>query len=123
MLGTGRVEIFRVYRPNSDKIVTSQLFITITRHCGKLPHGGFASSDRGSAQALRSGKVWEAAVWGDTGLSFITLATWPAPANFRGFPPPGESRRSTPCAVRTPLCPVRYTGTERVQCVNSQTNY
>jgi hypothetical protein len=48
-----------------------------------------------------------------------------APANFREFPPPEESRQSytslttstTPCAVRTPLCPVWYTRTERVQCV------
>jgi hypothetical protein len=52
-----------------------------------------------------------------------------APVNFQGFPPPGESHRSytslttaiTPCAVQTPLCPVRYARTERVQCVNPQT--
>jgi hypothetical protein len=60
-------------------------------HCEKLPHGGFAPSGRASAHALRSGRMWEAAVWGATGLGFIALAMWLAPANFRGFPPPGES--------------------------------
>jgi hypothetical protein len=44
---------------------------------GNLPHGSFASSDwavfvvtssgPGNAHALRSGRVWEAAVWGATG--------------------------------------------------------
>jgi hypothetical protein len=83
-------------------------------YCGKLPYGGFASSDRASAQAPRSDRVWEAAVWGATGRRTLTLATWPAPANFQGFQPQGESRRSctslttarTPRAVRTPLCPI-----------------
>jgi hypothetical protein len=71
---------------------------------GNLPHGGFASGNRapfvltssgpGSAHAPCSGRMWEAAVWGATGPVVITSATWLAPADFRGFPPQGESRQS-----------------------------
>jgi hypothetical protein len=73
---------------------------------------------------LRVGVMWETPTWRccfeRTGQRPLTALWqnvgngrqgrhWTAPANFRGFPPPGESRRSytslttasTPCAVRT----------------------
>jgi hypothetical protein len=57
----------------SKEQITTRSFEKV---CGNLPHGGFALSDRaafvvtssgpGSALALCSGRVWEAAIWGAT---------------------------------------------------------
>jgi hypothetical protein len=102
-----------------------------TKNCWKLPHGSFASSDRASAHAQSSGRVWEAAVRGTTGLGFSTLATWPAPANFWGFPPPGRippelhqshNSKHTVCSSDS-FVSNQYLTSGPVQCVNPQTNY
>jgi hypothetical protein len=81
---------------------------------------------------LREGVMWETPTWwccfesgpAPTSSALAECGKLPSgaqldsvPAYFRGFPPPGESRRSytslttayTPRAVRTPLYPVLYT--------------
>jgi hypothetical protein len=73
--------------------------------CGEFPHSGFSPSGRASAHALRSGRMWEAAVRGATGRLQLTAGDFHRQGN------PAEVRPVSQRQARRMEC-----GLHGVQC-------